>query len=155
PSRYVDRRYVQRGRGLLAPAPGLLAAELIGGPADRRLDQPTARIGRHTVLGPVRGGREQRLLHGILGHAEIADPCYDHAEDLRRERAQQVIDAWPFAHTSVPVIDPITSRTVIGCCSGTPPGAGTAETLAAISMARSRDSTSTIWNPASSSLYSA
>ena len=39
----------------------------------------------------------------------------------------------------------ITCRTWIGCCSATPSGPGTAEILAAISIARASDSTSTIW----------
>ena len=36
-------------------------------------------------------------------------------------------------------------RTWIGCWVGTPPGPGTAESRAAISSARSSDSTSKIW----------
>ena len=39
----------------------------------------------------------------------------------------------------------ITRRTWIGCWVATPPGPGTAESRAAISSARSSDSTSTIW----------
>ena len=48
----------------------------------------------------------------------------------------------------------ITCRTWIGCCVATPPGPGTAESFAAISIARASDSTSTIWYPATHSLNS-
>ena len=48
----------------------------------------------------------------------------------------------------------MTRRTWMGCCSGTPPGPGTADTSAAISRARSSVSTSITWKPAAHSLNS-
>ena len=39
----------------------------------------------------------------------------------------------------------MTWRTMIGCSVARPPGPGTAEILAAISIARASESTSTIW----------
>src|SRR3712207_7974804 len=41
---------------------------------------------------PLRRGREQRLLHGVLRVAEVAEAPDGRAEDLRRQLAQQVID---------------------------------------------------------------
>jgi hypothetical protein len=40
----------------------------------------------------VRGRREQRLLHGILGRGEIAGASRERAENLRRELAQEILD---------------------------------------------------------------
>jgi hypothetical protein len=40
----------------------------------------------------VRGGREQRLLDGILRGVEVAVPANERAKDLRRKFAQQVLD---------------------------------------------------------------
>jgi hypothetical protein len=45
------------------------------------------------VSGPVPGGRDQGLLDGILGGAEVAVPANKGAEDLRRQLAQQVLDS--------------------------------------------------------------
>ena len=134
------RRLLQGGDRLPVLA-GLLAPPLVDQPPLGRLDQPAARAGRDAVPRPVHRRREQRLLDGILGGVEVAVPAGEHAEDLRRELAQQGLDVGlarqrtPRAHSS---------RTWIGCSSATPPGPGTAEYLAAISIARSSDSTSTI-----------
>jgi hypothetical protein len=40
----------------------------------------------------MRGGREQRLLDGVLGGVEVAIPANERAKDLRRQIAQQVLD---------------------------------------------------------------
>jgi hypothetical protein len=40
----------------------------------------------------MRGGREQRLLDGVLGRVEVAIPANERAKDLRRQLAQQVLD---------------------------------------------------------------
>ena len=135
------RRLPQGGDRLPVPA-GLLAPPLVDQPPLGGLDQPATRAGRDAVPRPVHGRREQRLLDGILGGVEVAVPAGEHAEDLRRELAQQGLDVGLAlsAHASAAH----SSRTWIGCCSATPPGPGTAEYLAAISIARSSDSTSTI-----------
>src|SRR5439155_26884529 len=107
---------------------------------------------------PVQGRREQRLLNGVLGGGEVAVPANERAEDLRRQLAQQVLDVGLHLQFLPPAVCRyssisaaslgvlvITCRTWIGCCVATPPGPGTAEIFAAISSARSSDSTSTIW----------
>ena len=70
----------------------LLATPLVDQPPLGGLDQPAARAGRDAVPRPVHGCREQRLLDGILGGVEVAVPAGEHAEDLRRELAQQGLD---------------------------------------------------------------
>ena len=129
--------------GVLAAPARLLAAQLIGHPPHGGLDQPAARVGGHALGRPVPGRREQRLLHGVLGGVEVAEAADEHAEDLRRQFAQQVLDAGPRAHSPLAGA-PITCRTSIGCWIGTPPGPGAADAFAAISMARASDSTSII-----------
>src|SRR5262245_11155951 len=97
-------------------------------------------------------GREQRLLHRILGSGEVAVPAREHTENLRRCLAQQVLDAHGDVQRSPPACSShasisatslgassMTWRTWIGCSSGMPPGPGTAESLAAISIARASD----------------
>src|SRR4029453_9403908 len=121
----------------------------------------------HTVPGPPRRSREQRLLDGVLGQVEVAVPAHECAEDLRRQLAQQVLDTWRDVQRSPPAVckyscipsvsemrSSITRRTWIGCWGGTPPGPGTAESLAAISSARSSDSTSKTSKPAAPSFNS-
>ena len=57
-------------------------------------DQPAARVVRHARRAATACARgEQRLLHGVLGGVEVAVPADERAEDLRRQRAQQVLDA--------------------------------------------------------------
>ena len=124
---------------LLAPAPGLLAAQVVEHPPVRDLDEPAARVVRQPVARPLLGGRDQRLLDGVLRGGEVVVAAQQRAEDLRREVAQQVLDR--------SVMRPaggadMTCRTSIGRFSCTPPGPGAAEIAAAISIARSRLSTS-------------
>ena len=107
----------------------------------------------------MHGGREQRLLDGVLGGVEVAVPAHERAEDLRRQLAQQVLDtrtarsalAAHLLEEGVHLGDvdgavvhhlPHLDRLLR---SATPSGPGTAEILPAISIARSSDSTSTIW----------
>ncbi len=92
---------------------------------------------RHALRRPSGSGGQQRLLHGVLGGVELAVPAHEHAEDLRCERTQQVLDR-PGGHTSVPVCS-ITGRT-----SSTPQPCRTSGQLAAISTARSGVSQSTV-----------
>src|SRR4030095_6093058 len=137
-------------RPLLAAPPCLFAAIDVGHPPARGLQQPAARVVRYSVALPVLGRRDPRLLYGVLGRAEVAVPADHHAEDLRRQLAQQIRDGAGSGHSSLSM-EPITWRTSIRCRSGTPPRPGAEDTCAAISTARSSDSTSTSWQPASTS----
>ena len=92
---------------------------------------------RQALLRPLHGGGEQRLLHGVLAGVELAVPANEHAEDLRRERTQQVLDH-RCCHISVPACS-ITART-----SSTPKPCRTSGQRAAISAARSGVSQSTV-----------
>src|SRR5215475_15482506 len=121
----------------------LLAAQLIGHLPHGGLDQPATRVGGHPVGRPVPGRRDQRLLHGVLRGVEVAETADEHAEDLRRQFTQQVLEARPGAHSPLAGA-PITCRTSIGCWIGTPPGPGAADAFAAISIARASESTSII-----------
>jgi len=53
--------------------------------------EPAVRVVGHPVDRPLCRGREQRLLHGVLGVREVARAADEHGEDLRREAAQQVL----------------------------------------------------------------
>ena len=86
------RRRLLQGGSRLPVLAGLLAPPLVDQPPLGDLDQPATRAGRDAVSGPVHGRREQRLLNGILGGVEVAIPAGEHAEDLRRELAQQGLD---------------------------------------------------------------
>ena len=137
----------------------MLAAPLVDEPATGRPQEPGARLRGDALAWPVVGGRDQRLLDGVLGRVEVGRAAGQGAENLRRERAQQVLDARRVAQRVEPLavsrnasISPtfdgasfMTWRTMIGCSIDRPPGPGTAEYLAAISIARASDSTSTIW----------
>ena len=52
--------------------------------------------------GQCVGGGEQRLLDGVLGGVEVAVPARERAEDLRRQLAQQVLDAGGSVQRSPP-----------------------------------------------------
>ena len=133
------RGFLQRGDGLpVLSRP--LAPPLVDQPPLGRLDQPATRARRDAIAGPVHRCGDQRLLDGILGGVEVAVSAGDHAEDLRRKLAQQDLDIGLPAHAR----GAHSSRTWIGCSSAVPPGPGTAEYRAAISIARSSDSTSTV-----------
>ena len=127
----------------LAIAPRRLASGLVDHPAARHLDQPADRVVGRSLAGPLLGRSEHRLLRRVLGVGEVAESSHDRGEDLRRRFAQQVLDVSRSAHSS-DVWAPITSRTSIAVLIGFPPGPGAAEASAAISIARSNDSTSTI-----------
>ena len=58
-------------RVALAPAAGALAADVIGHPPRRDLDQPAARIVGHALARPLRGRGDERLLHRVLGRGEV------------------------------------------------------------------------------------
>ena len=65
------------------------------------ISQPRGLL-RDPLRRPVRGRGEQRLLHGVLGGVEVAVPADEHAEDLRRQLAQQVLDVGRHAQRSPP-----------------------------------------------------
>jgi len=147
----------RRRQSLPAPAGQLAALEIdepeTGGPC-----QPAARVRRDAVTRPMVRGGQEGFLDGVLGRIEVPGSAGQRAKDLRRELAQQVLDIGRDVQRRPPTccryvsISPtfdgdwsITCRTWIGCCVDTPPGPGTAEIFAAISMARASDSTSTIW----------
>ena len=82
--------------------------------------------------GHCDGRGQQRLLDRVLAGVELAVAADQHAEDLRRELAQQVLDRLAAGHISNPASS-ITARTstfAYGVC-------------AASSLARSRVSQST------------
>ena len=86
-------------------------------------------------------GREQRLLHGVLGGSEIAEAPDDGAEHLRREFAQQMLGIdvpWLGGHSKSryrgsSVLTLMICRTSIGILKVAPPGPGPADSRAAIS----------------------
>ena len=90
--------------GVLALPARVLAARLVGHAPRRDGDQPGARALGEPVRGPLRRGRQERLLDGVLAGVEPAVAPDEHAEDLRRELAQQVLDAGVGAHISVPAV---------------------------------------------------
>jgi hypothetical protein len=56
------------------------------------MSRPVVGIARHTLLGPLGRGVDQGLLDGVLGRVEVAEAPGEHADDLRHELAQQVVD---------------------------------------------------------------
>jgi hypothetical protein len=80
-----------RRAALFSALPGLLAAQQVGQPAGGDRDQPAARVAGETFGGPLGGGRQQRLLHRVLGGVEVPVPPNQRAEDLRRQLAEQVL----------------------------------------------------------------
>src|SRR5215216_6854966 len=80
------------GRALFAAPACPIAAQLIRYPARRDGDQPGPRVLGEGLLAPLDGGGEERFLHRVLARVEPAIPADEHAEDLRREPAQQVFD---------------------------------------------------------------
>ncbi len=137
------------GDGVLTALASLLAAQQVGQPARGDGDQPTARVVRDAVLRPLRGGREERLLHRVLGGVEVPVAAHHRAEDLRRQPAQQVLDVVsPVARRRCSVID----LQIVDALEDRPHvdvtrshlRAGAFASRAAISVARSKLSHSTI-----------
>ena len=152
------RRPFPRCDDLLPVHAGTIRPPRIDQPAGGAAGEPSLRLLRDSRAGPAVGGRDERLLDGVLRRVEVAVPARERAKDPRRELAQQVLDitlrrqrwppaVWAYSSISSDVDGPssMIRRTWTGCWSGRPPGPGTADTRAAISRARSSDSTSTIW----------
>jgi len=93
-----------RSGGLLALSPRPLTAQLVDEAARGDGDEPRPWVLRDTLLRPLQRPCEQRLLHGVLAGVEPAVAANEHAEDLRRERAQLVLDLSPSGHTSEAVM---------------------------------------------------
>ena len=98
---------------------------------------------------PLRGGGEQRLLHRVLGGVEVPVAPDQRAEDLRRQPAQQVLDALTRSRRAqisrlgrrLSTIGRTSAyRSSARACSGR----GRVASRAAISVARSKLSHSTI-----------
>jgi hypothetical protein len=157
--RRSGRRLVEPG-GELAVGSSSIAPTLVDQPPTRNGRQPRPGIRGRAFGRPVVGGRDEGLLDSVVGGIEVARTPRERGEDPRREVAQQVLDGdrgglgqrTPPAcsrNSSISVAfdgpSSMIRRTWIGCWIGIPPGPGTAETRAAISSARSSESTSTIW----------
>ena len=130
--RHALRRIRRRDR--FATTTSAFAAEMIGDSPRSDLNQPAARIVRETLLRPLQRGGKQRLLHGVLSSAEVAEATDHRAENLRCQFAQQVLVGElrrSSRHTSTGGAL-ITSRTSIGMLSGAPPLPGAADASAAI-----------------------
>jgi hypothetical protein len=80
------------GDRVFPAAAGLLGTQHVGKPAGGDRDQPCLGAGGQPLSGPLHRGRQERLLRGVLGQVEVAVTPDKRAEDLRRQRAQQVPD---------------------------------------------------------------
>ena len=121
------------GGGELAGPSRAVAADLVDEPPGGRGDQPAARAVGHAAGGPGRGGGDDRLLHGVLALLELPVPADEHAEDLRRQLAQQVLGGGVGPHISRSPAENMTGRTSMAMPSTLASGI-----IAASSMARSR-----------------
>src|SRR5690606_3222519 len=138
------------GHRVLAPPPRLLGPEQVGEPARGHGDEPAARVVRHALLRPPQGRRQQRLLDRVLGRVEVAVAAHDRAEDLRRQLTQQ--DLGQTISSALPWMGRTsTYHSSRAAC----PGCGAPASRAAISVARSKLSHSTIVYPARTSFVSA
>jgi hypothetical protein len=83
-----------------------LASMLVDQPAGGGRQEPAIGVVGDAVPRPVVGGGDQRLLDGVLGGVEVARAAGERAKDLRRQIAQQVLEArppdqWVLAPTAV------------------------------------------------------
>ena len=90
------------GRSGLALPAGQFAAHVVRHAAKGDLNQPGPRIVGNAFPRPLRGRRDQGLLHGVLGGGEVAKTADHRAEHLRRKIAQQVLGS-DVSRTSGPV----------------------------------------------------
>jgi hypothetical protein len=154
PMRRLGRCAGFAGSGQVLAIPArLIGAPHVGQPPCADGDQPAARVAGQALGRPSGRGREQGLLYGVFGVVEVTTPAHEHAEDLRRQLTQQILDIGAGGHHSGAGASMI-RRTSIRLLVGFPPGPGAADVRAAISIARSSLSTSTIQKPARNSLAS-
>jgi hypothetical protein len=84
------------GLGLLPPAAGGVAAQLVGEATRRHRHQPPSGILRPSLHRPLGRGRQQRLLDGVLAGVEVAVAAHQRTEHLR----DQPPDGPPVGHGS-------------------------------------------------------
>src|SRR2546430_5106551 len=137
------------GDGVLPALAGLLAAQQVGQPARGDRDQPGARVVRYAVLRPLQGSREERLLRRVLGGGEVPVAAYHRAENPRRQLAQQALDIGTghgggYASSSSKPSTIGRTSTYQSWLSVASAGCGVSASRAAISVARSKLSHSTI-----------
>src|SRR3954463_4935026 len=120
------------GIGLLPPAAGGVAAQLVGEATRRHRHQPRPGILRPPLHRPLGRGRLERLLDGVLAGVEVAVAAHQRTKHL----GDQPPDGPPVAHGST------LASYMIGRTST--PQWRAAGVRAAISRARSRLSQSTI-----------
>jgi hypothetical protein len=93
--RFVGRRYHVLSRRRFeddlrfAPTARRLRPVVIGDLPSGDLDEPRARIFRHTRSWPLERSRSERFLHGVLRGIEVAIATDDGAEHVRRKLAEQ------------------------------------------------------------------
>ena len=102
-----------RGGGVLPAPAGVLAAQLVGHPARGDRDEPGPRAFGQALPRPLDRGGKQCLLHGVLARVELPVAADQHAEDLRRQPAQQVHVIGVGSHISAPEAS-ISGRTSSG-----------------------------------------
>lgn len=80
-----------QGEAVLAAPARAVAADVVDQLAGGDGDQPAPGVVRDAGPGPLQGGRQQSFLDRVLARVEGAVAAYEHAEDLRRQLAQQVL----------------------------------------------------------------
>ena len=90
------------GRRVLTTATRPVAAQQVGQAAGRDADEPAARALRKPAFRPLHRCGQERFLDRVLARVEVPVAAHQRAEDLRRELAQQVLDAGTSTHISDP-----------------------------------------------------
>src|SRR5215469_10059863 len=90
----------------------MVAAPLVDQPPGGHGREPASGIVGNTVCWPLDHCCHERLLHGVLAFVEVAVAPDERAEDLRRQRAEQVLDPAGGSHMSSPEVL-MTGRTSI------------------------------------------
>ena len=127
---------------------GLVAPPLVDQAPRRSLDEPAPRVLGYAVARPARGGFDERF---CTASSAAAKSPYRRTSVPRtsgaRSRSKVLgtrVQRLPPAVCRLLHLGDVTGRLLhhlpklIGCCVGTPPGPGTAESFAAISIARLR-----------------
>ena len=140
------------GQYLLPAAAGRLAAPRVDQPPHRDGGEPGPRVVRR-VLRPDAQRVQQGFLERVLGGVEVLAAAHQAREDPGDEGPQLAL-VHPEHRLVGHATQPMISRTSIHSYIGSPPGPGPPETNAATSSARSCDSTSIMYQPATRSLVS-